>query len=127
MAIPEPSPASLPMFNLAPLPGYLAADYTIRGEPVAQMGTHWLDHTMPELPPTLQPFTHVLIYGSYNGKVAFLEPMVTRDFLLGSTEVHKAIKQPLYYDQPGKYYPSRYNIYTSAQKIYFTLDQFVLR
>ncbi len=129
LAMPEPSPSSIAMFNLAPPTGYLPADYTIQGEPVAQMGTHWLDHTMPELPPTLQPFTHVLIYGSYNGKVAFLEPMVKLDFLMSGTEVHKAIKQPVNYDQPGKYYPTRYNIYTGAggNKIYFTLDQFVLR
>lgn len=129
LAIPQPSPSSMAMFNLAPSPGYLPADYTIPGAPVAQMGTHWLDHTMPELPPTLQPFTHVLIYGSYNGKVVFLEPMATRDFLASGTEVHKAIKQPLNYDQPGKYYPTRYNVYTSAEtnKIYFIMDQFVLR
>jgi hypothetical protein len=129
LAIPEPSPTTIALFDAAPPAGYLPIDYTIPGALVAQMGKHWLDHTMPELPPTLQPFTHVLIYGSYNTKVAFLEPMVRRDFLLSGTEVHKAIKQPANYDQPGKYYPTRYNIHTSAEtnKIYFTMDQFVLR
>jgi hypothetical protein len=129
LAIPQPSPASIAMFNLAPPAGYLPADYTIQGEPVAQMGTHRIDHTMPELPPTLKPFTHVLIYGTYNGKVAFLEPMATIAFLSSNTEVHIPIKQPDHYDQPGKYYPTMYNIYTLAggNKIYFTLDHFVLR
>lgn len=128
IAIPEPSPATIAAFNTAPPAGYLPADYSIAGPPVAQMGKHWLDQTMPELPPTLQPFTSVMIYGSYNGKVAFLEPMVKRDFILTGTEVHKAIKQPLSFDQTGKYYPTRYNISTdAAHKVNITVDQFLIR
>lgn len=32
-----------------------------------------------------QPFDTTLIYGFYNGKMAFVEPMVTRHYLLQNT------------------------------------------
>jgi hypothetical protein len=49
---------------------------------VPKMGLHWLDLASPELPPRNQPFTATFIIGSWNGKVIFDEPMITREFIL---------------------------------------------
>ena len=126
MAIPAPTPTNAALFA-APPAGYLPADYVIPGPAVPQMGKHWLDRTSPTLPPTLAPFSHEWIYGTYDGRVTYYEPMITRAFLLSGTEVHRAIKQPLIFDPTGTYYPTRYNIYTDAKdgKIYVSLDNFL--
>jgi hypothetical protein len=129
MAIPAPNSNNLNTL-FGPVPGgYLPAEYVIAGAPVMQMGRHWLDKTSSVLPPTLATFQHEIIYGTYDGKVVFLEPMVTRSFLLSGTESHQSIKQPSVFDPSGTYYPTRYNIYKDAQtgNVYITLDQFILR
>ena len=53
---------------------------------VPRMGLHWLDSGSPELPPRNQPFTATFIIGSWDGKVIFDEPMVTRDFILAQRD-----------------------------------------
>lgn len=45
---------------------------------VPKMGLHWIDTNSPELSPRNQPFTATFIIGSWDGKVIFDEPMVTR-------------------------------------------------
>lgn len=49
---------------------------------VPRMGLHWVDLNSPELPPRNQPFTATFIIGSWDGRVIFDEPMITRDFIL---------------------------------------------
>lgn len=115
-----------PVDPIDPLAGYLPASYVIRGASVPQMGTHWLDPSSPELPPVFAPFTHTFIYGSHEGKVTFYEPMITRSFLLGGTEVHKAFPEATKFSPSNTFYPSRYNIYRDEDnhKIQITLDHF---
>ena len=63
-------------------------------------------------------FTHVLIFGYYGGKMTFVEPMATRDFLL--------TKQTIAYDMPmpasmgqAKLFPRRVEIrFDGATKTY---------
>jgi len=76
-----------------------------------------------------QPFTHTFIYGSYDGKVNFLEPMATLSFLSGGTTVHKAIRQPQLFDPMNRYYPTRYNIWKNEDnnRHYIAMDQMVWR
>ena len=56
---------------------------------VPKMGVHWIDARSPEIqgllghPELAKPFTTTFIYGSWNGKFTFVEPMITRDFILG--------------------------------------------
>ena len=73
-------------------------------------GKHWLDATSPALPPATAPFTHELIYGTFDGKVVFLLPMIRHSFLQTGTEVHQAIKQPSIYHQTGTFHPTWYNV-----------------
>ena len=133
MAIPAPNATNTSLASTAaygrPSPGVLPADYTVASAAIPMMGRHWLDKFADVLPPSNQTFTHQFIYGTFDNKVIFLEPMVTRAFLLSGTDVHKTIKQPTIFDPTGTYYPTRYNIYTdeTTGKVYVTLDQFVLR
>lgn len=63
-----PAPALIPERYVMPAP--LA---------FARMGVHWVDTASRELKG--EPFTRTFIYGSWDGRVIFAEPMVTRAFL----------------------------------------------
>ncbi len=115
--------------GLAPPAGFLPAAYVIQAATVPQMGTHWIDPSSPELPPTLVPFTYTFIYGSTNGKTIFNEPMITRAFMLGGTSVSKAFPQPLNFLPNNTNYPTVYKIWKSAEngRHYVALTDFVWR
>lgn len=121
--------AITPVPGAAPPAGYLPASYVIQGATVPQMGTHWLNPASPELPPTLLPFTHTFIYGSNNGKVIFLEPMITRAFLLAGVSVSKPFPQPIHFSPSGTNYPSVYKIWQDSGngRHYVALTDFVWR
>jgi hypothetical protein len=52
------------------------------------MGVHWMDVRSPELqglaghPENAKPFTKTFLYGSWDGKFIFDEPMITRAYLM---------------------------------------------
>ena len=78
---------------------------------VPKMGVHWLNSLAPELPPTLETFTHTFIYGSYDGSFIFMEPMVTLDYLVKHADgTAFTIFQPEQFEQSG-YYPTTYKMY----------------
>lgn len=126
LAIP-PYPQAMAAFDNNPPMGYIPPGY-VRGpggEP--QMGAHWVDVLSPEF--MGQPFTHTFIYGSYDGEVTFLEPMVTLEFLMSGTTVHKEIRQPQYVDPMNTYYPTRYSIWKNPDnnRYYISLNEMVWR
>ena len=91
-----------------PPSGSIPSDYVLAdmsAEP--RMGVHWVDLTAPEFNGEI--FTKGFVYGSYDGKVAFWEPMITRDFFLTEPDFSQAIKQPSFYAESG-YYPTDYSI-----------------
>jgi hypothetical protein len=55
-------------------PGYAPTD-----EIVPYMGNHWVNQQAPEFQG--EAFTHTMIYGSFDGQLTFLEPMVTVEYL----------------------------------------------
>lgn len=118
--------------SVAPLPaGYLPNDYIGPLGPEPQMGGHCVDITSPELlPPTdpnSHPFTHTFIYGAYNSKVAFFEPMITLDYLANAAGGSFNIKQPANVSAAG-YYPTKYSIsQESSGKRYVVLSHFIYR
>ncbi|MGI8637700.1 MAG: hypothetical protein ACR2KZ_20055, partial [Segetibacter sp.] len=69
--------ADMTKLNADPTASYLPQNY-FPGAPVPQMGKHFVDIASPEL--NGQPFTQTFIYGSYDSKVTFYEPMITLDF-----------------------------------------------
>lgn len=83
---------------------------------VPRMGAHWIDPKSREL--NGQPFTRTFLYGNYDGKLIFWEPMVAKSFFDTKTNVTEYIKLPRKYDKPG-YYPTKYSIsYDAAKKEY---------
>lgn len=96
---------------LMPVPGqYVPTGHGSVGATVAAMGDHLINLATPELAqenPT--DFTHTFIYGAYDGEITFLEPMITRAFLLSGANGCYPVKQPEAW-QTGGYYPPEYCI-----------------
>lgn len=115
------------MFNADPPIGYLPSMYLHVPGGVPQMGAHWVDLLSPEFNSGV--FTHTFIFGSYNGNVTFLEPMVTLAIFESGNTIHKNIRQPQYFLPINKYYPTRYNIWKdiSNDRHYVSLDQMLWR
>lgn len=118
-----PYPQAMAAFNNNPPTGYLPPLYVKSPAGEARMGAHWMDVTSPEF--NGQPFTHTFVYGSFDGKVNFLEPMATLSFLQNGSTIHKTIRQPQFFDPANTYYPTRYNIWKNEDndRGYLALDQ----
>jgi hypothetical protein len=86
---------------------------------VPQMGEHLVDPTSPEFQG--EPFTYTFIWGAYNvegdvGQLTFMEPMVTRAFLLDlNGEIAPDIEMPAAFRDAGTY-PTRYVIRNLAEQ-----------
>ncbi|RXA20424.1 hypothetical protein EQO05_04610 [Methanosarcina sp. MSH10X1] len=109
-----------------PVPGYIPEGYVSTPGGVPRMGAHWIDPEAPEFKG--QPFNETFIYGFYNGKMVFVEPMVTIAFLEAKPEITKELKLPKCYPA-GAYYPTNYSIsYNEASKAYtVALENLTLR
>lgn len=107
--------------------GYQAASTLAGVSPgaasVPMMGLHWLDVASPELqpPPAGKTFTETFIYGTWDGKFIFLEPMITKAYLeslKNTTGMSRNIGTAAQVATPG-YYPSSYSIrYDATAKEY---------
>ncbi len=107
----------------APEPALMPADYVLPpGTEVPKMGAHAIDPGSAEF--QHQPFTQTFLYGFYDGKVIFTEPMITLDFLQSRPNVSTPVKQPQAYD-PGFDYPASYGIRydASTRQFEITLDE----
>jgi hypothetical protein len=102
---------------------YLPANY-IGVDPVPTMGKHYIDVTSPEL--NGQPFTQTFILGSYDAKLAFWEPMITKDFLKSTSNFERTIPQPAKFQKTG-YYPTKMRIAKANGVTNIILEGFVLR
>ena len=102
--------------------GYVAAPGG--GEPM--QGAHWIDPAAPEF--NGQRFTKTFIYGFYDGKMIFMEPMVTKAFLETKPNTTDNIKLPSRYPKSA-YYPARYVVkYDATAKEYtVSLEEITLR
>jgi hypothetical protein len=99
--------------------GYQAAS-ALAGIPAAAaavplMGMHWLDVSSPELqpPPAGKTFTTTFLYGTYDGKVIFLEPMITKAYIESIKTKAEGVTLPIgvaaRVAKPGTY-PTAYSI-----------------
>jgi hypothetical protein len=111
-------------FKNYPSSDYFPANYVPApgGEP--EMGSHWVDVTSPEL--NGGKFTQTFIYGSYDGKVNFLEPMITLEFLKQTTYFTRSIPRPLKVQKTG-YYPYKMSIVQTKGEYSVVLDSFEYR
>ncbi|MFV8327134.1 DUF5602 domain-containing protein [Flavobacterium sp. ZS1P14] len=127
LAIPAWSPETDASFNNYPPIGYMPADYFTPPGPATaepQMGKHWLPINLG----AYLPFSKIMIYGSYNGKFTFVEPMITLEYLLSNVDFSASYSQPEHFEKAGNY-PTKYNIYHDAisGNTYVTLSDFVAR
>lgn len=127
LAIPAWSPETDAAFNNYPPMGYMPADYGTPPGPAtaeAQMGKHWLPVNLG----AYLPFSKIMVYGTYNGKFIFVEPMITLDYLLSDVPFNDNYSQPEHFEKAGNY-PTKYNIYHDAVtgNTYVTLSDFVAR
>jgi hypothetical protein len=111
-------------FKNSPGVAYFPTNYFNPGGGVPQMGAHWLDMTSPEL--SGQLFTQTFIFGSFDGKVIFYEPMITLAFIKANPTWERAIPQPARVQKTG-YYPTKLRIQKADGVTNFILDGFVLR
>lgn len=115
-----------PKIEILPDAKFFPANYVATPGGVPQMGKHWVDVTSPEL--NGGTFTYTFIYGSYDGKVNFYEPMITREYLLSNPNKTIELGQPLAFQKSG-YYPAKYTIkYDSAKEEYvISLDELAMK
>ncbi len=105
-----------------PAPQYLPANYVPIPGGEAEMGTHWVDVTSPEM--NGGAFTQTFVYGSYNGKVNFYEPMMTKAFLDTTTSFERSIPQPAAVSKSG-YYPTKIKVSRHNGLTEIILDGFI--
>ena len=88
------------------------------GHVVPTMGLHWLDAGDPTYAPGGPAFSEGFIWGSYDGRMVFAEPMITTDFLASRPNHSEALAQPAAFAEAG-YYPTRYTVrYDAGQDAY---------
>lgn len=68
--------------------GYMADPHG----PIPGMGLHWIDPQTPELNGVV--FTETLLFGSWDGELIFIEPMITRDWLLSKPRLAEPLAMP---------------------------------
>jgi hypothetical protein len=122
-AIPPFAVDSTGFLNL-PAAAYLPPTYIYTGGGVPQMGTHWIDFTSSEL--NGATFTQTFIYGTYNGKVTFMEPMITKGFIEANPTFTRSIPQPAKVQKTG-YYPTKLRFARNNGSRDFILEDFVFR
>jgi len=105
-------------FANAPAAQYIPPVYMQIPGGVPQMGAHWADLLSPEFHGSL--FTKTFIWGSYDGKFIFWEPMITRDYLLSHPNGIFPIRQPEAYQQDG-YYATNYKVSFSESPKEYTI------
>jgi hypothetical protein len=111
----EKRASRLPDVQFAP-EGYAAANVLMKtpapAATIPMMGLHWIDVGSPELHG--QTFTSTFIWGSFDGRFVFLEPMITKTHIesaktVAGNAIVTALKSPAKYERAG-FYPDRYTV-----------------
>ena len=109
----------------------LPAGYVPTPDALPRMGVHWVDPSSPEFTP--DGFSRTFIYGFWNGKMTFVEPMLTKAFIESvQTRPHSSvtfdIPQAQQVEKAG-YYPTTYGVRhdATAQAYDIVLEGLALR
>jgi hypothetical protein len=85
----DPAASDVPPFYFNPA---TALNLPPEAVAVPMMGMHWLDARAPELqgllgkPEAYKPFTSTFIYGAWDGRLIFMEPMITRSHIVAKRD-----------------------------------------
>jgi len=121
------SPAEKAKLTRMPMAGTMPKGYIMApGAEMPYMGAHWVDTASPELKGA--PFTSTMILGSYEGKLAFLEPMVAMSMLEAKEGTVRPIGALGKVEKSG-FYPTEYAVEYDARREEYsvTLRKFVWR
>jgi hypothetical protein len=109
----------LSKFKKQPSAEFIPEDYIYApGSEVPGMGAHWVYKNAHEFHG--QAFTSTFIYGSYDGHLIFLEPMITKAFLETRPSLTVPVKQAAKVEKPG-YYPASYIVKYDPQSGEYTV------
>jgi hypothetical protein len=86
---------------------------------IPRMGAHWVNPLSKELQG--HSFTTTFLYGSYDGRLIFAEPMIAKSFLETKTNVTELIKLPAKYARANAYYPTKYSVRYDPVKREYTI------
>jgi hypothetical protein len=104
----------------APEAKYVPQDYVVPpGAPAAAqavpgMGVHLIDFSDPTLVPGSYDFEQIIINGTWDGRYTFVEPMITREWLLTEPAFQQPLKLPQAYHESA-YYPTTYGVHVDEQ------------
>ena len=116
--IPESTIENIGPATTAPVDSkYMADNYMLVDTAyIPKMGAHAVDTSSSEFHG--KTFTHTYIYGYYDGEMAFLEPMVTRDYLMSEPNETADISVPDAFTFTG-YLPQKISYkYNSEEESY---------
>ena len=111
-------------WNNYPSADYLPLNYVPVAQGVPHMNGHWVDTTSPEF--NGQEFTQSYIYGSYDGKVTYQEPMVLETFFRANSGFTRTIPQPAKVEKTG-WYPTKMRIEKANGSTSVILEDFIRR
>ena len=84
--------------------------------PIPRMGSHWGDSLSHEFHGSA--FTASMIYGFYDGKMVFIEPMLAKSFIESKPDFSATMAVPAKYPKVGRY-PTNYSVtYNASTKQY---------
>lgn len=105
-------------------PEQMPPGYVDSGDVIPGMGNHLINPNALEFQNVR--FRHTFVYGAFDGRLTFFEPMITKNFLRQrNEEVRTSISMPDTFPKPG-WYPTEYSIrYLSGENAYaITLETF---
>jgi len=110
-AIHPEDPAFLDKAGRLPPAEFIPSGYLDPGlPPVPMMGVHLVHADAPELRAhDPEPFVQTFLYGTWDGRLIFFEPMVTVDMLSEQPDNSFAVPVAERYDPQG-YYPGAYSV-----------------
>ena len=94
----------------------VAPSYSADPMPIPRMGSHWGDGTSHEFHGSA--FTSTMVYGYYDAKMIFIEPMMAKSFIESKPNFSATMKTPARYPKAGRY-PTTYGLtHNAAAKEY---------
>ncbi len=119
-------PAFAAKAAVVPSADQIAAGYVGDPQGIPLMGTHYTDRNSGEFKGS--PFTSTFVYGYWEGKMIFLEPMMTKAFIESNPNETKVIAVPARYPAAGRY-PTSYSVThdVAAKEYRVTISGFVSR
>ena len=115
-AISPADPAYATKLANQPPASFLPAGY-VMDMGTQRMGMHWRDAAAPEL--SGQLFTSTYLYGSYDGKITFVEPMIAKSYLDSKPSlVKRSVKLPQLASTTGYHATAYSTVYDETKHEY---------